>query len=61
MPDLAALSHAARDLAVYTSGVGQSKAIGHDPAPISQLAPIPANLLKPQDQREFDLSQGFGR
>ena len=61
MPDLAALSHATRDVAVYTSGMGQSQAIGHDPACIAQLANTPANLLKPQDQHEFDLSQGFGR
>ena len=60
MPDLAALSHAARDVAVYTSGIRQSQAMGHDPAPVAQLANIPANLLKPQDQHEVDLSQGFG-
>ena len=61
MPDLAALSHASRDVAVYTSGMrARSQAMGHDPAPVAQLANIPANLLKPQDQHEFDLSQGFG-
>ena len=60
MPDVAALSHAARDIAVYTSGIGQSQAMGHDPGHVAQLANIPANLLKPQDQHEVDLSQGFG-
>ena len=30
MPDLAALSHASRDVAVYTSGItGQPKSAGH--------------------------------
>ena len=60
MPDVAGLSHAARDIAVYTSGIGQSQAMGHDPGHVAQLANIPANLLKPQDQHEVDLSQGFG-
>jgi hypothetical protein len=61
MPDLAALAHALREVTVYTSGIGQSQAMGHDPAQVAQLADIPANLLKQQDQHEVDLSQGFGR
>jgi hypothetical protein len=69
MPDLAALSQASRDVAVYTSGVAgharaeQVQAIGLDPARVARLANVPTNLLKPnasQDQHEFDLSQGFG-
>jgi len=67
MPDLAALSQASRDVAVYTSGItGHARAeqkVGHDPAPVAQIANIPTSFLKPnasQDQHEFDLSQGFG-
>jgi conjugative relaxase-like TrwC/TraI family protein len=66
MADLAPLSHASRDVAVYISGItGHARAgqtIGHDPATVAQIGNIRTNLLKPnasQDQHEFDLSQGF--